>query len=315
MIGVAAGSASIAGAGQLMAQEQAPSDSAGVGQVLGRLLARAVGLGSDSTSYSTDLLVEPPRGQLGPRTEAVIDPATVPGIRLTGDRWVIEAGVVFDETEAGGHLEFDAPVVVVGPDVSIDGARFSAVDAGRGHVLSASRSEYGFVARHIEVIGGAGTSAIGGVGENTTLESFAIVGFDGDGVKPRSGSVVTDGLIQVHGEPLSAKHYDGVQVTGQSGVTVGRLQISMVGVGTAAVFVHESPAGGPENLVHDIVVTHAPDVTRTFRFDESVVAHDLQGMGPVDSARSPASLLLIRPGADIDWSTIHSTFDSPVPVS
>lgn len=286
-----------------------------MGQVLGQMIARAIGLGRDSTVYSTDLLVEPPRGQLGPRTEIAIDPATVPGIRSTGDRWIIEAGVVFDEAEVGGHLEFDAPVVVVGPDVSIEGARFSTVDAGRGHVLSASRSEYGFVARHIEVIGGAGTSAIGGVGENMTLQSFAIVDFDGDGVKPQSGSVVTDGLIQVHGDPLSAKHYDGVQVTGQSGVTLGRLQISMVGVGTAAVFVHESPADGPENLVHDIVVTHAPDVTRTFRLDESVVAHDLQGMGPVESARSPASLMLTRPGADIDWPTIFSTFDSPVPLS
>jgi hypothetical protein len=261
------------------------------------------------------ILVETPQGPLGPQTSVAIDPATVPGIRFNGDRWIVEADVTFDEQVAGGYLEFDAPVLVTGPGVSIDGARFTQVDVSRGHVLSGERAEDGFVARHFTVDGGAGSSAVGGLGENVTLESFSIVDFDGDGLKPRTGWTVSDGSIHLLGDNSSPKHYDGVQVTGQTGVTLSRLEISMVGAGTAAVFVHETPFGGEPNLVHDIVVTYAPDVYRTFRFDESVVARDLQAMGPVGSSHRPAALVLANERADIDWATLHSTFDSPVPLN
>jgi hypothetical protein len=182
-------------------------------------------------------------------------------------------------------------------------------------VLSGERPENGFTIRHIEVLGGTGTSAIGGQGENVTLENFAILDFDGDGLKPASGWTVADGRIRIRGIPTSAKHFDGVQVTGHFGVTLSRLEISMMSGGTAAVFVHDGRRGRPPNLVHDIVVTHAPDVYRTLRLDETVVAFNLQGMGPVRSDRLPAAFILANQQADIDWSSVHSTFDAPVPVN
>jgi hypothetical protein len=307
-------------------RERAPvgrdaAEVAGTGLGAGSRVGESMGSAQEqvpdaaSGDYPTPLLVEAPRGPLGPQTSVAIDPATVDGIRFNGERWIVEADVTFDEQVAGGYLDFDAPVLVVGPGVSIDGARFAHVDVGRGHVLSGERPEDGFVARHFTVEGGAGASAVGGLGENVTLESFSIVDFDGDGLKPASGWVVSDGSIHLLADNSSAKHYDGVQVTGHSGVTLSRLEISMVGAGTAAVFVHESPFGGDPNLVHDIVVTHAPDVYRTFRFDESVVAHDLQAMGPVGSSHRPSALVLANARADIDWATLHSTFDSPVPLN
>ena len=299
----------------------AASEVVGAGQAVGSRVGASISGGQPevpegaSGDYPTQLLVEAPQGPLGPQTSVAIDPATVAGIRFNGDRWIVEADVTFDEQVAGGYLEFDAPVLVVGPGVSIDGARFAQVDVGRGHVLSGERPEDGFVARHFTVDGGAGASAVGGLGENVTLESFSIVDFDGDGLKPATGWTVSDGSIHLLGDNSSAKHYDGVQVTGHTGVTLSRLEIAMVGAGTAAVFVHESPFGGEPNLVNDIVVTYAPDVYRTFRFDESVVARDLQAMGPVGSSRRPAALVLANARADIDWATLHSTFDSPVPLN
>ena len=48
---------------------------------------------------------------------------------------------------------------------------------------------------------------------------------------------------------------------------------------------------------------------------ETVVAFNLQGMGPVRSDRLPAAFILANQQADIDWSSVHSTFDAPVPVN
>ncbi len=317
---LAIGGASSAAVGAVVAERPAqtddPSAALGVGASAGELVAIAVGLESSATgSYPTELLVEPPQGPLGPQTSVVIDPETVPGISFDGVRWIVEPGVTFDEQEAGGYLEFDAPTLVTGSGVVIDGARFVEVDSGSGYVLSGERPQDEFEARHVEVAGGAGAAAVGGLGENVTLEHFSVVDFDGDGLKPASGWTVADGRIHIRGDETAGKHYDGIQVTGAGGVTLSRIEISMVGSGTAAVFVHEGRGNRAPNVVHDIVVTHAPDIFHTLRFDATVIAYNLQGMGPVRTDRLPTAFILAKRRADIDWGTVYSTFDAPVPVN
>lgn len=267
-------------------------------------------------------LVAAPVGVLGPRTVDATDPETV-GIEWVGDRYEVPEDFVWDEAVTGSHLLFDrGRVLIAGDGVSISGAVIDAIDSGNNSVIAAGAGVGAFTLTHFTVLGGSGSAAVGGSiqrGNGSTIANFSIVDFDGDGVKPPIEATVSDGFIHLVQQPGSELHYDGVQITGRSGVTLARLRIRLEGDDNlnAAIFVHDGVDGATtfDTTIHDIDIEYAPATWYPLRLmSGTVTVRDIVGRGPVSAdGRRPSALIRHLGQGGIDWSSVHPLFDGEVP--
>lgn len=265
-------------------------------------------------------LVAPPEGELGPRTVDSVDPEEV-GIEWDGAKYNVPDGFTWDETADGGHLLFDKGRVLLGDEVAIAGAVFDAIDSGNNTVVQGADGVGPFRLSHFSVVGGTGSSAVGGSigrGDGSVISNFSIDGFDGDGMKPPIGSTITDGFIRLVQRPGSELHYDGVQITGRSGVTLERLRFRLEGDDNlnAAIFVHDGNDGDPaeDTTIRNIDIEHAPATWYPMRLTSgTVTVSDIVGRGPLSAdGRRPRALIWHEGQDGIDWASVHVAFDGEV---